>query len=150
LNRQEQKQLGHHVAAGYVLLSYYLQDPCHPAAITARDHHERLDGSGYPRGIRLQDRFVEIVAVGDVFDALISRRPYRARSYSVRTALEVLTQQADRGALSEEAVHALIRLNRKDPPRLTECEFSRERRGTPPSGNQYRGALTCKLNEDDD
>jgi HD-GYP domain-containing protein (c-di-GMP phosphodiesterase class II) len=150
LNMQEQKQLGHHVAAGYVLLSYYLQDPDHPAAITARDHHERLDGSGYPRGIRLQDRFVEIVAVGDVFDALISRRPYRSRSYSVRTALEVLTQQADRGALSEEAVYALIRLNRKNPPRLTECRFSKEQRGTPPSGNRYRGALTCKLDEEDD
>jgi HD-GYP domain-containing protein (c-di-GMP phosphodiesterase class II) len=149
LNKQEQQQLGHHVAAGYVLLSYYLQDPYHPAAIIARDHHERLDGSGYPRGVIQNDRFVEIVAVCDVFDALISRRPYRSHSYDVRTALEALTRQADGGALGEETVHALIRLNRKNPQRLEECKFSKELRGNPPAGNQYKGALRCKLDEDD-
>ena len=140
LNEQERQQLSHHVAAGYVLLSYYLQDPDHPAAVTARDHHERRDGSGYPRGIRLENKLVEIVGVSDVFDALITRRPYRAQSYDLRTALETLSQQAGRGVLSEDIVQALIRLNRKDPLSIEDCQFSKELRGTPPSGNQYKGA----------
>lgn len=141
LNEQERQQLTHHVAAGYVLLSYYLRDPNHPAAITARDHHERRDGSGYPFGIKLKNTIVEIVGVSDVFDALITRRPYRAQSYDLRTALETLIQQANEGVLSEDIVHALIKLNRKKPIRLDDCQFSKEFRGTPPTGNQYRGAL---------
>jgi len=46
LDEHERQLLSHHAAAGYVLLSYYLKDPSHPAAVTARDHHERLNGSG--------------------------------------------------------------------------------------------------------
>jgi HD-GYP domain-containing protein (c-di-GMP phosphodiesterase class II) len=141
LNEQERQQLAHHVAAGYVLISYYLQDHNHPAAITARDHHERRDGSGYPCGIKLKNRIVEIVGVSDVFDALITRRPYRAQSYDLRTALENLSQQANEGVLSEDIVHALINLNRKKSVCLNDCQFSKEFRGTPPAGNQYRGAL---------
>lgn len=141
LNEQDRQQLTHHVAAGYVLLSYYLRDPNHPAAITARDHHERRDGSGYPFGIKLKNTIVEIVGVSDVFDALITRRPYRAQSYDLRTALETLIQQANEGVLSEDIVHALIKLNRKKPIGLDDCQFSKEFRGTPPAGNQYRGAL---------
>lgn len=148
LSEQERQQLAHHVAAGYVLLSYYLQDPYHPAAITARDHHERRDGSGYPCGIKLTNTIVEIVGVVDVFDALITRRPYRAHSYDLRTALETLSQQADQGALNKDIVHALIRLNRKNPRRLDDCRFSKELRGTPPSGNQYSGALHLSLDQD--
>ncbi len=141
LSEQERQQLSHHVAAGCVLLSYYLQDPGHPAAITARDHHERRDGSGYPRGIQLENKLVEIVGVSDVFDALITRCPNRAQSYELRTALETLSQQADRGELSKDIVPALIRLNRKDPLSLDDCRFSKELRGTLPAGNQYKGAL---------
>ena len=149
LSEQEQQQLSHHAAAGYVLLSYYLKDPYHPAAITARDHHERCDGSGYPSGIKLKNRIVEIVAVSDVFDALITRRPYRANSYSLRAALETLTQQADEGVLSKQVVQALIRLNRKNPPDLKECQFSKEIRSDPPAGNQYSGAKQGRFSIDE-
>ena len=42
-------------------------------------HHEKLDGSGYPEGLRERDIPLEarIVAVSDVFDALTSKRPYK-------------------------------------------------------------------------
>ena len=143
LNEHERHQLSHHAAAGYVLLSYYFRDPNHPAAITARDHHERCDGSGYPRGIALQNRLVEIVAVGDVFDALISPRPYRSRSYDLRTALEEVTMLGESGAVSMEVVRALISCNRKDQASYTDCTPSREQRGTPPPGNLYQGASPC-------
>ena len=44
-----------------------------------RDHHERLDGSGYPRGLSADqiDLDTRILTVCDVYDALISKRVYR-------------------------------------------------------------------------
>ncbi len=50
-------------------------------AIIVRHHHERHDGSGYPDGLRgeLIPLGARIVAVADVYDALISDRPYRPR-----------------------------------------------------------------------
>lgn len=145
LNERDQQLLSHHAAAGYVILSYYLRDPNHPAAITARDHHERCDGSGYPGGIKLQNRIVEIVAGGDVFDALISPRPYRPVSYDLRTALEEMTLQAEQGAISADVVHALIRCSRKALPGQAAVGFSLETRGTPPPGNHYRGISPCRF-----
>jgi HD-GYP domain-containing protein (c-di-GMP phosphodiesterase class II) len=143
LSEHERQQLSHHAAAGYVLLSYYLKDPDHPAAITARDHHERCNGTGYPQGIHLQNRVVEIVTIGDVFDALICPRPYRPRSYDLRTALEEITRQAESGAISADVVNALICCNRKARPSYRDIEYSREQRGTPPPGNLYSGIIPC-------
>ncbi|MRR53789.1 MAG: HD domain-containing protein [Deltaproteobacteria bacterium] len=144
LNLREQALLSHHAAAGYVLLSFYLKEAEHPAATTARDHHERRDGSGYPRQITLRNRVVEIVAVGDVFDALISSRPYRPQSYDLRTALEELSLQARSGAISEDVVNTLISYNRENHPCHTACRFSHELRGTPPPGNHYQGITPCR------
>jgi len=149
LNEQEQQRLSHHVGAGYVILSYYLKDPDHPAAIAARDHHERSDGSGYPRGIKLQNRVVEIVSGGDIFDALISQRPYRPQSYDLRSALEVMILQAEQGEISIEVVHALIRCLREDLPCPGEAQFSSEVRGAPPPGNRYRGVRPCRFEAKD-
>lgn len=46
-------------------------------AVAALQHHERLDGSGYPNGIRDIHPFGRIVAVADVFHAMLSKRPYQ-------------------------------------------------------------------------
>ncbi len=45
-----------------------------------QDHHERLDGSGYPRGLRDEDVSIQarIAAVADMYDAVTSERPYRS------------------------------------------------------------------------
>jgi HD-GYP domain-containing protein (c-di-GMP phosphodiesterase class II) len=55
------------------------------------DHHERLDGSGYPRGLAAGDLDVEtrILAVCDVYDALVSDRVYRA-AWTPERALALL------------------------------------------------------------
>ena len=51
-----------------------------PVADIVRQHHERIDGSGYPLGLRGDEILLEarIVAVADVYEAASSRRPYRA------------------------------------------------------------------------
>lgn len=135
LTRTERSILDHHAAAGYVLLIYYLGALNNLAAVVARDHHERRDGSGKPRGIHLTDLMTEIIVVCDVYDALLSPRPYRPASYDNRTALEEITRMAETKTVGWEAVKALVARNRKNKPRHDETEVSDEKRGTPPPVN---------------
>jgi putative nucleotidyltransferase with HDIG domain/PAS domain S-box-containing protein len=62
-----------------------------PLAEIILQHHERLDGSGYPRGLHGRDILTEarILAVADVFEAMSSARPYRSAG-SVDLALQEL------------------------------------------------------------
>jgi HD-GYP domain-containing protein (c-di-GMP phosphodiesterase class II) len=73
-----------------------------------RDHHERLDGSGYPRGLTLPelDLDTRILAACDVYDALISPRVYRG-PWTHELALDFL--RAD-GAFDQRCVSALERV----------------------------------------
>jgi HD-GYP domain-containing protein (c-di-GMP phosphodiesterase class II) len=137
LTRTEREIVEHHAAAGYVLLIHYLQDTEHIAARVSRDHHERKDGSGYPRGIRLADKMVEIVEVSDVYDALISPRPYRPKAFDNRTAIEEITRLAERNEIGWEPVKALVARNRRNKPHHSECSVALTKRGTPPAGNLY-------------
>jgi HD-GYP domain-containing protein (c-di-GMP phosphodiesterase class II) len=137
LTEKESNRLKHHTMAGYVLLSYYYQDTNKLAPIVARDHHERMDGSGYPRGMNLDNRFVEIVIVSDIYDALISQRPYRHISFDNRTTCEEITKMAEKNELHWEVVQCMVALNRKERPHFTECNISNEKRGTPPPSNNY-------------
>jgi HD-GYP domain-containing protein (c-di-GMP phosphodiesterase class II) len=137
LTFDEHKMLKQHTLTGYALLSHYFRDPSNITARVARDHHERRDGSGYPRGIRIDDTMIELVIVTDVYDALISSRPYRPSSYDKRTALEEITGMAERGLVGWNVVKALINQNRKKRVSIDECLVSLEKRGVPPSDNLY-------------
>ena len=63
----------------------------------ALNHHEKWDGSGYPRGISGAEIPVEarIIAIADVFDALTSERPYK-KAWSVEEAVQLLRAEAGR------------------------------------------------------
>lgn len=137
LTRSERALLEHHAVAGFVLLCHYLRDSERLSARVARDHHERRDRSGYPRGIRLADGMVEIIAACDIYDALISPRPYRPACYDNRTAIEEMTGMAERGLIGMDIVQALAAVNRRSKPRYRDVVVSRERRGAPPEGNLY-------------
>ena len=69
-----------------------------PVRPIVRHHHERLDGSGYPDGLAGDDvpLLAQIVAVVDVFDALVTDRPYR-RAMPVGAGLVELRKEAARG-----------------------------------------------------
>jgi HD-GYP domain-containing protein (c-di-GMP phosphodiesterase class II) len=133
----ERWHLEHHTAAGYALLAWHNGNEHTYAARIARDHHERSDGTGYPKGKKLNDILVEIIAACDIYDALISPRPYRSASFDNRTALEELTALADKNFLREEIIQTLVSLNRHNRPKINTCVVSRERRGTPPADNRY-------------
>jgi len=71
-------------------------------------HHEKIDGSGYPRGLKGADIPLEsrIVAVADVFDALTSRRPYKA-AWNTAEAMAALNADAANHKLDARCVAAL-------------------------------------------
>jgi HD-GYP domain-containing protein (c-di-GMP phosphodiesterase class II) len=79
------------------------------------DHHERLDGTGYPRGLREAelDLDTRILAVCDVYDALISTRVYRL-AWSAEKALALLFEQTG-SAFDNRCVEALARVLAREP-----------------------------------
>ncbi|MFO7716171.1 HD domain-containing phosphohydrolase [Desulfosarcina sp.] len=74
-----------------------------PIAQTIYQHHERMDGSGYPRGLKGEAILLEarILAVADVVDAITCFRPYR-QSVGIEAALAEL--KSNRGKQFDEAV----------------------------------------------
>jgi putative two-component system response regulator len=72
-------------------------------------HHERLDGSGYPSGLRGDEipLLAQIVGIVDVFDALTSERPYRAAVSAEETA-RYLLREAKAGKFSLIYVEAFL------------------------------------------
>ncbi|MBN2186378.1 MAG: HD domain-containing protein [Dehalococcoidia bacterium] len=74
-----------------------------PVAQTVLQHHERMDGSGYPSGLSGEDIIIEarILAVADVVEAMASHRPYRA-ALGINKALEEISQ--NKGELYDSKV----------------------------------------------
>jgi putative two-component system response regulator len=79
-----------------------------------RHHHEKLDGSGYPDGLRGTEipLLAQVISVVDIFDALTTERPYRA-ALSVSRACEELLNEAVSGRLNKELVRAFVSLIRR-------------------------------------
>jgi HD-GYP domain-containing protein (c-di-GMP phosphodiesterase class II) len=90
-----------HSRRGYEILKD-VESPW-PLAEVVYQHHERMDGSGYPRNLKGDDILVEarILAVADVVEAMVSHRPYRP-ALGVNAALEEIMK--NRGTLYDEAV----------------------------------------------
>ncbi len=80
-----------------------------PVRPMVRHHHERLDGSGYPDGLR-GDRIpllAQIVGVVDVYDALVYPRPYKP-AFDRDHAFRILWREADLGWRSPDLIEALM------------------------------------------
>jgi putative two-component system response regulator len=85
-----------HAEAGYQMLINSQSELVQASAVIAWTHHERWDGSGYPRGLSGEDIPIEgrIAAIADVFDALTSHRIYRP-AFSVMTAIEMIESERE-------------------------------------------------------
>lgn len=90
LSAEQRSRIQKHTEEGYHLLRREF-DVSLLSAHCALQHHERFDGSGYPRGLKGGEihEYAQIVAIADVYDALTSPRPYRKR-YSPSEAIEFL------------------------------------------------------------
>jgi HD-GYP domain-containing protein (c-di-GMP phosphodiesterase class II) len=120
LTQSEYNFLKTHSLLSYLLLCYYLGGDHNDIYNTARDHHERLDGSGYPRGVERLGRYTHLITPVDIFDALISERPYRGSSFTIRQALDHIITEANEGKIDKEVVYYLISYVRKEHPRPEE------------------------------
>ena len=96
-----------HPELGHAILSRV--DRLRREAAIVIAHHERLDGSGYPRGLRGEEIPLEarILAVADTYDVLVSDRPYR-KAFGRERAIRILLEECGTH-LWEPAVRALLR-----------------------------------------
>ncbi len=100
LTEEEFEKMKEHTVAGKEMLDTIIQevgdqDYLHFAYDMALNHHEKWDGSGYPQGIAGEDipLSARIMAVADVFDALITKRCYK-EAYSYEQAFEIIQRSS--------------------------------------------------------
>ncbi|WP_374340297.1 HD domain-containing phosphohydrolase [Methyloversatilis sp.] len=116
LDADEKRVMQGHVDLGITLIDEVMQEGgmmATPYLAILRNlvgcHHEMMDGSGYPHGLRgtaipLEAR---IVTIADIFDALTSERPYK-RPWSNEEAMAELSAMAGAGKLDRDGVAALL------------------------------------------
>ncbi len=111
LTDEEFKEIKSHSGKGYNVLKDISIMP--ELAIGARDHHERPDGRGYPKGISGEEipRVAQIIAVADTFDAMYSDRPYRKRM-NFDKAISII-REVSGTQLTSDVVDAFLRLVEK-------------------------------------
>jgi putative nucleotidyltransferase with HDIG domain len=103
----------HPITGANILSQVKMLEAVLPAVV---EHHERLDGSGYPMGLRGEQISLlgRIVAVADVFDAMTSDRPYR-KALSVAEVLDYLSLHTD-SQFDANCVQALHRIITRSAP----------------------------------
>jgi putative nucleotidyltransferase with HDIG domain len=113
LTDREFQELNKHVNTGYEILSN-IADPWQEIAYMTKCHHEKVDGTGYPQGLRGDQIPLgsKIVTLADSFDAMMTDRPYRVR-LTLEVALSDLRRQAGK-QFSTEVVVAFCRLLLKE------------------------------------
>jgi PAS domain S-box-containing protein len=116
LSQKEFELIKDHPQTGYEVLKD-VEFPW-PIARIILQHHERLDGSGYPQGLKGEDMLLEarIIAVADVIEAIASHRPYRP-ARGIEAALAEIEQ--NKGVLYDASVvDACVKLFRERAYRL--------------------------------
>ena len=95
LTAEEFEIMKRHSSDGYAMLKDTNNEIIKAGAIIAHEHHEKWDGSGYPRGIEGENIhiFARITAVADVFDALSSKRTYKD-AWDLNEIVEFINSQS--------------------------------------------------------
>ena len=95
LDADEWKTMQTHVDIGAEILSGHASDLMEAARMIALHHHEKWDGNGYPAGLKGDEISIEgrICAIADVFDALLSERPYK-KPWPIEKALALIEEEA--------------------------------------------------------
>ena len=112
LSEEELNLVKSHTKIGYDILKQVNFDI--PIAEIAYQHHERMDGTGYPQGLKSSNILLEskIIAVADVIEAMTNRRPYRS-PLGIEQALEEV--ENGRGTKYDaEVVDACLKLFKED------------------------------------
>ena len=106
---QDRFIMQYHPQIGAKIFARHLQDDRITNIIL--NHHERLDGSGYPSGLKGNeiDLFARIIAVADTYESLVSRRPYK-QPLSGDKALAIVEKEAKADQLDQDIVNLLKRV----------------------------------------
>ena len=80
-----------------------------------RHHHEKLDGTGYPDGLMGDEvsMVARVMAVADIYDALITDRPYR-KGMPKEKAFGILGKEAGEGKLDRDVVNCMLESSEKE------------------------------------
>ena len=97
LTKEEFVVMKTHAQLGYDMLKHSNKPILKAAAIVAGEHHEKWDGSGYPKSLQGEEIHIygRITAVADVFDALGSERVYK-KAWELEKILELFKEQSGR------------------------------------------------------
>jgi putative two-component system response regulator len=110
LSDDEWEDMKIHANAGYLI--------CNPltkslglALKVIRHHHEKLDGTGYPDGLKGDEipKIAQVMAVVDIYDALVTDRSYR-KAMDNSNALAILREEGMKGKLDKETVEVLAEM----------------------------------------
>ncbi len=129
LSREEYELIKEHTLWGLILLIYYMGEGLN--ALTAYRHHDR--------GVHEDEKFkyLDLIVVVDIFNALVSPRPFRKKPFNVRGALDLLTEMGEKREVSLEMVKRLVAAYREEYQSPDEVTLSKEKLGFIPEDNFY-------------
>jgi HD-GYP domain-containing protein (c-di-GMP phosphodiesterase class II) len=116
LDDEERKIMKGHVEKGVSIVNRIVGDLLGDSLVNVEilrnivgGHHEFLDGSGYPKGLKADEIKIEsrIITVADIYDALTTRRPYKSQ-WTQEMALAELVKMQQSGKLDKDCVDAVI------------------------------------------
>lgn len=95
LNDEEFKVMKNHTVFGYEIIKQK-ENFSKSIALAVLQHHEKMNGKGYPLGVKADKitDFAKILSVVDVYDALVTERPYK-KALSQRTAIEMIMSMTE-------------------------------------------------------
>ena len=108
LTAEQYEMIKTHVDRGRQHLATIMDLPPEMSAVIA-EHHERMDGSGYPKGLK-HDKLTplgRLAGIVDTFDAMTSVRPYRSHTFSVEDALQNIEDDTPE-KYDADIVHAFV------------------------------------------
>lgn len=111
LNKEERLQIESHVTHTYEFLKQIAwTEGLEQVPHIAHCHHEKMDGSGYPRGIAGQELPIQsrMMTIADIYDALVAfDRPYK-KSLHADAAIDILLMEANEGKLDSDLLRIFI------------------------------------------
>jgi HD-GYP domain-containing protein (c-di-GMP phosphodiesterase class II) len=110
LTREERREIQRHPAESERILQHIpMQDNYSNLLTIIRQHHERMDGSGYPDGIKGDDILLQsrMMAIVDIYDAVTQERHYKP-AYTRSEAMKILREEVDEGKLDSELTNFFL------------------------------------------